>query len=345
LPESIQKFSKGKKVSLGEESGFYEKHYEKLLDVIKNSGIKFDVIHDNQINNSLITSEVFKNAGNFLEIPIVTTIRDGVKDKYLPLYHRIAELQEEGRDVRIVALSNSHKENLEQRGMRVDRVIHNGIPVFSYDWQAEKKDYLFWIGQISEHKGTDLAVQIAKHSGRPLILAGRPFSEQDVALYNEKVKPLLTHEITGPDAVQQTQEYVEALDDGTLKLSKGDIHYINLVNDMQKNILFKHAYAMLMPNRWDEPFGLVVPESYSCGTPVIGTNTGSLKEIITPEVGIKVPLNSDHQVVEDMVSSMGALGRIDSATCRKFAEEKFSDGFLAENYITYFKEILNGGKS
>ena len=38
-----------------------------------------------------------------------------------------------------------------------------------------------------------------------------------------------------------------------------------------KNLNFLKSKALLMPNRWDEPFGLTMVESLAAGTPVIGS--------------------------------------------------------------------------
>ena len=42
----------------------------------------------------------------------------------------------------------------------------------------------------------------------------------------------------------------------------------------------RNAKALLFPILWEEPFGMVIIESMSCGTPVIAYNRGSVSEIV-----------------------------------------------------------------
>ena len=44
--------------------------------------------------------------------------------------------------------------------------------------------------------------------------------------------------------------------------------------------LMRHARFMVLPSEWYEPFGRVVVEAFSCGTPVIASNTGGMAELI-----------------------------------------------------------------
>ena len=40
------------------------------------------------------------------------------------------------------------------------------------------------------------------------------------------------------------------------------------------------AKAFLMTINWEEPFGLVMVEAMSCGTPVIGFDRGAVSELV-----------------------------------------------------------------
>jgi len=49
----------------------------------------------------------------------------------------------------------------------------------------------------------------------------------------------------------------------------------------EKFAIWSDAFLSLVPSLWDEPFGLVVPESFSLGIPVIASGAGALSEIVT----------------------------------------------------------------
>jgi glycosyltransferase involved in cell wall biosynthesis len=45
---------------------------------------------------------------------------------------------------------------------------------------------------------------------------------------------------------------------------------------MAKKELLAKARCLLLPIRWEEPFGLVMVEAMTCGTPVIALRRGSV---------------------------------------------------------------------
>lgn len=51
------------------------------------------------------------------------------------------------------------------------------------------------------------------------------------------------------------------------------------------------ADLLILPS-FSESFGLVLIESLACGVPVIGSNVGGIKEIITPDVGLLIDPNN-----------------------------------------------------
>ncbi len=47
-----------------------------------------------------------------------------------------------------------------------------------------------------------------------------------------------------------------------------------------KRSLFAGARGLLMPIRWDEPFGMVMVEALACGTPVVAFPEGAACELV-----------------------------------------------------------------
>jgi len=91
-----------------------------------------------------------------------------------------------------------------------------------------KRDYLLWIGRMTAEKGPDRAIAAARAAGVPLVLAGVIQPGQE-AFFEREVAP---HE-------------------------DGDrVRFVGEVGGAVKRSLFADARALLMPIRWEEPFGI-----------------------------------------------------------------------------------------
>ena len=58
------------------------------------------------------------------------------------------------------------------------------------------------------------------------------------------------------------------------------VEYIGEINDAGKNEFRGKAFALLVPLKWPEPFGLLMIEAMACGTPVIAYRREFVPEII-----------------------------------------------------------------
>ena len=190
-------------------------------------------------------------------------------------------------------------------------VVYNGVPLETYQWTArvEPDAPLVYLGRVEEIKGVHLAIEVAKKSGRRLIIAGNvPQAEHHRRYFAEQIQP----HVDG-----KTVEYVGAVDDAA------------------KNRLLGRSAAMLMPLLWEEPFGIVMAEALACGTPVIGLRRGSLPEIVQQGVNGFVC-----ESVDQMVSAVGRLAEIDRRDCRRIAEDKFSDRVIVDCYERLYRELV-----
>ena len=169
---------------------------------------------------------------------------------------------------------------------------------------VEKENFLLYLGRLNYIKGIDIAVRLSRDSGVPLKIAGpiRPDEKEAFKLFKERVEPFLC-------------EHIE---------------YLGSVNDFQKRTLLSKAKALIVPNRWEEPFGIMNIESLACGTPIISTNKGSQKElIINGETGF---LCNNYDQLLEAIKNVDLLSE---KSCRKDAEERFS----YETYIDQTEKI------
>ena len=59
------------------------------------------------------------------------------------------------------------------------------------------------------------------------------------------------------------------------------VRFVGEVGGAAKQSLFARARGLLMPIRWDEPFGMVMVEALACGTPVIAFPEGAARELVS----------------------------------------------------------------
>ena len=117
-------------------------------------------------------------------------------------------------------------------------------------------------------------------------------------------------------------------------LDGNDVEYIGEIGEAEKNTFLGDACALLFPIDWPEPFGLVMIEAMSCGTPVIAFNRGSVPEVI--EDGLT------GFIVEDEAAAIAAVRRLDhldrAAVLTRFAQ-RFTARRMAEDYLTTYRSL------
>jgi glycosyltransferase involved in cell wall biosynthesis len=93
----------------------------------------------------------------------------------------------------------------------------------------------------------------------------------------------------------------------------------------------------LFPIDWPEPFGLVMIEAMSAGTPVIAWRHGSAPEII--ENGVS------GFVVDSITDALSAVNRtraISRTRVRRCFEERFTANRMADDYVAAYLALLSG---
>jgi glycosyltransferase involved in cell wall biosynthesis len=214
------------------------------------------------------------------------------------------------------------------------KVIHHGIDVEDYPFKSNpgKQDYLFSIGRITQDKGQDKAIEVAKKTGSRLILAGNVQNKaKDRAFFKQLKKSIdLVADAGKPFA---GGDYYEKVMKPILDSDK-QIIYIGEVDSAQKKLWYRHARATLFPIQWGEPFGLVLIESMACGTPVVAFRKGSVPEIIIHgKTGFVV------DSVDDMTRAVKAIHLIDPSDCRSHVKDNFSIASMAEKYSKLYQWI------
>jgi glycosyltransferase involved in cell wall biosynthesis len=207
---------------------------------------------------------------------------------------------EKYRDGYFVSISDSDR----APGLNYLATVYNGIDLSLYPLQTPGGDSLVFLGRIHPDKGVHLAIEVARLSGLPLLIAG---IVQDRTYFREQVEPHLDR----------------------------TIRYIGPVDVPGKNELFAQARAVLHLNTIPERFGLVLAEANAAGVPVIAMDLGSCREVIEDgRTGFLV------NNVEEAVRAVKRLDEIDRNACRQRVQERFSIDTMVEAYERVYQTIF-----
>jgi glycosyltransferase involved in cell wall biosynthesis len=173
---------------------------------------------------------------------------------------------------------------------------------------------LVFLSRLDDIKGPDLAIAMARAAGRRLILAGnRSIETAQRVFFDREIAP---------------------------HLGRDGIEWIGEVDDAQKNALLGQAAGLLVPIRWDEPFGIVFAEALACGVPVISSPRGALPEIVRPgETGFLV------DTVEQGAAAIHQLGSLNRRACREAVERRFTARQVAGEYLDLFAQLTRAATS
>ncbi len=115
------------------------------------------------------------------------------------------------------------------------------------------------------------------------------------------------------------------------------VRFRGMIGGEEKIDMLQHSRGLVLPVRWNEPFGLAITESLYCGAPVFGTPYGSLPELVTPEVGF---LTASKVEMAECIRDRYTFA---PQVCHDYARDLFNSRLMAERYIEKYEIVLNGG--
>jgi glycosyltransferase involved in cell wall biosynthesis len=262
----------------------------------------YDVLHFHHLHipNAL--------ARYFPGVPSVTTIHDPISaDDRMQIERSLTP------NSFFVAISETQR--LAAPDLPYAGTVYNGIDTDYYrplEDVSEKDEYLLWAARIVPEKGLEDAIEVALATGRQLRIAGPKY--------------------------KGTLEYFDAVV-GPHLYESSPIRYLGVLTPEQIVNQMQHAYAFLMPIKWEEPFGLTVVEAMSCGTPVIAYNRGAMSEIIVDgQTGFLV------NTIEEMTAAVERVKTINPIVCRSHVEQKFSLQAMTDGYVAAYRMAISRSK-
>ena len=259
---------------------------------------EFDIVHD---HSGLIGPVI----GAFADVPVIHTLHGPATADAQSFYGKIKDR------IYFNGISDFQRERFGD--LNFVGTIYNGIEIDKYEFNGEKEDFMFFLGRMNPEKGAHVALEVAKKTGKKLVMVSKMTEPHEKAYFEKEVKHLLAP----------------------------NVELMGEVDTETKIELFKKASCFLFPIQWPEPFGLVMAEAMSCGTPVLAMNNGSVPEIIAHG---KTGFICD--TTNDMVEALKKVDQIRPADCRRHVEENFSTARMVERYVEAYTRILEKeGKS
>jgi len=247
---------------------------------------EFDILH-NHLDWLPLAFEQLARA------PMVTTVHGFSGAATLPVY--------QGSRSALVSISFADR----APGLRYAANVYHGVDDAELPFDPAGGETLAFFGRIHPDKGTAAAIEIARRSGRRLVICG---IVHDTAYYRECVEP-----------------HVD-----------GDrVSYLGPVGPHRRAEVLGSSLALLHPIAFAEPFGLSVVESMMCGTPTIAFALGSMPELI--DHGTTGFLATG---IEDAVDLVARAATLDRATCRRVAEERFSVSRMVDEYVAVYDGVI-----
>ena len=255
-------------------------------------GPRFDVVHNHFDWRPLCYA-------GLVQTPVVTTVHGFSSERILPAYRAAAHTH-------FVSISDADR----HPDLDYAATVWHGIdlPAFTFRAGPDRDDpYLLFFGRIHPDKGAADAVDLARQSGRRLVMAG---IVQDEAYWRDEVEP----HVDG-DRVQ----------------------FVGSVGPAERDRLLGGASALVHLIHFDEPFGLSVAEAMACGTPVIARPRGSMPEIVRDGV--------DGALVDSVGEAAERLAEVeglDRAAIRAGAQARFSQERMARDYLDVYRRVAAG---
>jgi glycosyltransferase involved in cell wall biosynthesis len=188
--------------------------------------------------------------------------------------------------------------------------VHHGLPPGLFPLGHGEGGYLAFLGRICPEKRPDLAIEIARRVGLPLVIAAK-VDKVDQQYFHDQIQPLLNDPM---------------------------IEFIGEIDDTEKGGFLGDAAAVLFPIDWPEPFGLVQIEAMACGTPVVAFRRGAVPEIIAPGVtGYLV------ESIDEAAAVIPSALELDRITIRRHFEERFTVERMAHDYVELYQKVLQDG--
>lgn len=160
----------------------------------------------------------------------------------------------------------------------------------------------------------------------------------------------------GIDTLLKAAKIYEDENTATILAGNGDL-FLSM-NNLAKELNLKHTYFVknqthnilrgiyniadvsIIPSR-KEAFGLVVIEAMACGTPVIGSNTGGIKDIINEDVGFLNEVDDEYNLAGKVKYILNNKDSFNRDYIAKYTKDTYSQDAFTEELIETYINCIN----
>jgi glycosyltransferase involved in cell wall biosynthesis len=191
-----------------------------------------------------------------------------------------------------------------------DGVVHHGLEPGMYPSPPRGGDAALFLGRLAWVKAPEVAIDAARRAELRIVVAGRPHAAD-------------------PAPAGWREEVLEPA------LRAPGVTWLPAVDLAAKRRLFSRSRALLVPLRWEEPFGLVMIEALLAGCPVVAERMGAAPEIVDDgETGFLV------SGPEEMAEALRRAAGLDRPAIQARARLRFSADRMGAEYVAVYRRAI-----
>jgi glycogen(starch) synthase len=198
-------------------------------------------------------------------------------------------------------------------------VIHNGLecPPVEPSCLSFKNPTLLCLGRLIKDKGFDLAIKALKN------------------IINQFPEARLMISGDGPERKNLENQVSE-------KGLWDSVHFTGWISPDKVPELINKALMVVVPSRWEEPFGLVALQAAQLGRPVVASKTGGIPEVVLDK---ETGLLFEKENVKDLVEKIMFLIQNPKKSiemgkaAKKRAQTDFSIESVSKKYESLYKRL------
>ncbi|HKT04541.1 MAG TPA: glycosyltransferase family 4 protein [Rugosimonospora sp.] len=207
-------------------------------------------------------------------------------------------------DPGVALVAISHAQRRLGVGLPWTATVHNGLRVTGPVKSWPSSGPALWLARFNPDKGPDLAIRACRAAGVPLVLAGKATEPGEREYLDVVIKPML----------------------------HPDVRLLVNPGARECRRLLAGARCLILPVRWEEPFGMVMIEAMAAGTPVVALNRGAVPELVRHgETGIVCA------GPEELPDAVHAAREVDPRACARHVRTSFSAELMAQRYEQVYR--------